>query len=57
MTIREKFIKDITSKSIVPLIIGTIAFFTTAKFPAWALISVFGIYCGYNLGGKYIATK
>lgn len=49
----RKLKENILSKAFIPLVIGTVAFFTTNKFPEWALLSVMGLYTGYNFGKKY----
>jgi len=53
----EKIKRNITSRAFIPLIVGVVAFFTTTKFPDWALLSVMGLYCGYNLSGKFIEKR
>lgn len=52
---KNKLINNFTSRPFLVLIIAVVAFFTTDKFPWQALITTFGIYCGYNLGNKFIA--
>lgn len=52
---KNKLINNFTSRPFVVLIIAVIAFFTRPEhFPAWALISAFGLYCGYNVADKFV---
>jgi hypothetical protein len=54
---KEKLINNFTSRPFLVLIIAVVAFFVTNKFSEDALTWTFLIYCGYNLGGKYIAKN
>lgn len=55
---KNKLINNFTSRPFIVLIIAVVAFFTKSEaFPAWALISTFGLYCGYNLGNKFVKKE
>jgi hypothetical protein len=54
---KEKLINNFTSRPFIILVISVIAFFTTNKFSEDNLIFTFLVYCGYNLGNKFISKK